>query len=422
MENDQLKQAFETVSIVQIAHDLGIEWLKEGAGQRSPFRPDRSAGSFSVQRAYFKDHAHDEHKGGHIAFVQLARPGWSKRECIEFIIRAAGMEPERQKPGTVKRVTTEKRTKLYRAAQEAAAKIAPLGMPEPPPMDAIVRARWNDGQAVIAGKMQELADSRGWPESTMRWLVGQNKTALPLLPWVDDGNVRGWGFMVEKPQFDSRGNSALIPVGYHIRYSVYKTGQDGQKTETRQWVYCPYVPAETGQDGKRKELSAFQRHLVDARLRLPAYPFVLGSIADPRLVIITEGQFDIISFALAFGWLDSGIPSGVVLMALRGVSSPSVLLAAYGDWLRRHKTFVWYVGDNDEAGKTVVAQKGNINAIATEPSFIDRLRALGCTVYPETVSHPGCKDFNDIWRECNPSIATMRNWAAHVGCGDLING
>lgn len=418
---DQLQEAFRRVSIVQLLHQFGYADAREGKGLKSLFRDDRKAGSVEIKHNRYRDYACDEHNFGHLELIMHVQH-CTKGKAIGILFEAAGLEREHQKPGTVKRVMAEKRTRLFQAARENAAKIEPLGMPEPPPMDAPIRARWNDGKAAIVGKMQELAESRSWPESAMRWLVGQNKTSLPLLPWVDDGNVRGWAFLVERPVFDSRGNSGLVPVGFHIRYSIHKPGQDGQKTKTRQWVYCPYVPIESGPDGKKKNLSDFQRHLIDARLRLPAYPFVLGSIAAPKLVIITEGQFDAVSLAMAFGWIDAEIPPGVVLMALRGVSSPAVLLSSYGDWLRRNKPFVWYIGDNDAAGKTVAAQKGNINAIASEPSFIDRLRAIGCTVYPETITHPGCKDFNDVWRAAPPSIATMRKWANYIGCGDLING
>ena len=85
MEENQLGIAFEQLSIVRVAQELGLN-LREGTGQKSPFRKDIHAGSFSVQTNYFKDHACDEHKGGVWNFVKLARPDWQNQEIAEFII------------------------------------------------------------------------------------------------------------------------------------------------------------------------------------------------------------------------------------------------------------------------------------------------------------------------------------------------
>jgi hypothetical protein len=409
MDSDnQLAIAFESVSIVQLAHELGFTDLREGAGQRSPFREDRKAGSFSVQRSYFKDHAHDEHSGGHIKFVELAKPAWSKKECIEFIIRAAGMEPERQSAGTVRRVMNEKRERLYTREQLKVSEIPKLDGVEPPPWPGRLRERWNEGQAAILEHLGDLAESRGWPAAAMRSLIGMNKTSLPLLPWCDDGgNRRGWGWLVEKPVF-SGARSELVPVGFHSRYKVFTKGAPPDK----RWVYCPYVP--------ERQTSNFQRWLADFRVRLPAYPFVLGDLSAPRLVVILEGQFDAVSFALAWGWLAAGLPPGVVVMGLRGVSSPMVLLAAYGPWLRRNKPFVWLIGDNDEAGRRLVERK-NAARLGGEPSFVDRLRAQGCTVAGRFYAVEGCKDFNDLWRAHAPDVGDMERLAAEAGCLSVVD-
>lgn len=404
--NNQLSIAFDRVSLVQLAHALGLVDVREGAAQKSPFREDRKAGSFSVQKAYFKDHAHDEHKGGHIAFVQLARPGWSKKECIEFIIREAGMEPEKQTAGAVKKVMRAKKQDMYRAAENKTAEIPKLNVPEPMAMSGEVRARWNDGQAAIIDSMAKLAESRGWDEAVMRKLIGLNKTSAPLLPWADEGERRMWAFMVEKPVFDGA-RAKLIPVGYHGRYKHH----DKPNPPERRWVYVPYVPTKAGSD--------FQQYLVRMNTKLPAYPFVLGDLVNPRLVVILEGQFDAVSFALAFGWLESGLPAGVVVMGLRGVSSPLVMLSAYGGWLRRHNPAIWLIGDNDEAGRKLVKRK-DPERIGGEPSFLDRLRAQGCRVLARYYDVEGCKDFNDIWKAHRPGVEQMRAMAAEAGCLEVV--
>lgn len=416
--DNQLGEAFSRVTILELAHKLGYHWLKEGGGQRSPFRNDKKAGSFliSKDRPWFEDFACSEHRGGHIKFVELSRPGWPKKECIEFIIRAAGMEPIRQSAGAVKEMMKEKRQDAFRAAQKKMAALPKLSVPEPGPMSERIRRAWNDGQAAIIDQMDRLAESRGWPVEVMRSLVGANKTSYARLPWSNGkDNKRGWAFLVEKPVF--RGNECgLVPVGYHVRYEVWQDKQLVRKP----YVYVPYVPDPKRPDGTPKRLSDFQQFLLKLNTVIPAYPFVLGSLVDPRLVIITEGQYDAVSLSLAFGW-KAVPPPGVVVMGLRGVQSCDPLLAAYGGWLRRHKPFVWVIGDNDEAGRNLATRK-NFDRIDSDPSFIDRLRAQGCTVAGRFYEIDGCKDFNDIWRAHRPSLEQMHAMATEAGCGEMIKG
>lgn len=403
---DQLKAAFERLSLVELAAVLGIE-LKEGAGQKSPFREDHSAGSFSVQRSAFKDFANDEHRGGHIAFVRLARPNWSKGEAIEFIIKAAGLEPEKQPPSRVNAAKKLKRAELYKQAKAKREELPELDY-RPAPWSNPIRERWEEGIDPLHRAAPELAFSRGWKTETLQALAKAGKTSLPLLPWAmgENGN-RGWAWLVERPDpIPGSGSRALslVPVGFHARYSHY----DADKTETRRWVYVPYLPGE----GKAK--TDFQRHLAAMHCKLPAFPFVLGDLREPRLVVILEGQFDAVSFALAFGWIDNGFPPGVAVFGLRGVMSQTPFLAGYGAWLRACKPFVWVVGDNDAAGLSI--DHGNAAGdILADPSFLDRIRAQGCRVHACTVDFEGCKDFNDLWRVAPPSIDTMQKWAAHIG-------
>lgn len=408
---DQLNTAFESLSIVELAAALGIE-LREGAGQKSPFREDHSAGSFSVQRSAFKDFANDEHRGGHIAFVKIARPGWSKKEAIDFIIKTAGMEPEKQNPSRVSAAKKLKRAELYRQAGAKLHELPEIN-PLPAPWSKSVRECFEEGIEPLQAVAPELAFSRGWEPSALCALALAGKTSLPLLPWAANakGN-RGWAWIVERPDPvpGSAGRAlSLVPVGFHSRYAVY----DAEKKESRRWVYVPYLPGE----GKAK--TDFQKHLAAMRCKLPAYPFVLGDLSAPRLVVILEGQFDAVSFALAFGWLEKGFPSGVAVFGLRGAQSQAPFLAGYGAWLRASKPFVWVVGDNDEAGRALDRADTSGNILA-EPSFLDRIRALGCPVHGCTVDLDGCKDFNDVWREAPPSVDTMQKWANHIGAPEVI--
>lgn len=402
-EENQLAIAFERLTIVRVAQELGID-LNEGAGQKSPFRADRKAGSFSVQSTYFKDHAEDDHKGGAWQFVELARPAWSKQEIAEFLIRAAGMDPVRKKPGTMRREEKAKREKLYTKMERDAAALPRL-QAEPGPWSEKLKSRWLEGVEPLKKHAERLADERGWSVDVLLD-IANHKTSLPLQPWVDEGNRRMWSWLVEKPSFHS-GEAALIPVGYHGRYKTYSKNE-----VQKRWCYVPYLP--------QTPRTEFQQHLKAANEKLPPYPFILGDVtAPPHLVIILEGQFDAVSLACAFGWLPGEPPRGIVILGLRGVNSPDALLAAYGTWLRKHKPFVWILGDNDEAGKSLATGE-NDQVLGANPSFIARLRAQGCRVKLQFLTIEGCKDFNDVWRTHQPDMDAMRGLAGVAGCSDLI--
>jgi len=410
--DDQLQIAFDSLTIVQVLHRLGYMDLREGAGQKNPWREDKKAGSFSVQRGYFKDHANDEFAGGHIKAVEFSRPDWSKKQCIDWLIEASGQTPNKQSAGAVKAQMKEKRETLYRNQQRKVEELPKLGMHAPGPMTKEIRDCWNEGQQALLPMVGKLAASRGWDESVMRSMVGQNKTSLPRLPWSNGSdNKRGWAWLIEKPIFEG-GKAALVPVGFHARYKIFKKDEPVEK----RWLYVPYVPAT-----KPKRMTPMQEFLIKFNTKLPAYPFVLGDLKNPKLIIITEGQFDAVSVAAAFQWLENGLPAGVVIFGLRGVSSPNVFLAAYGAWVRRHKPFVWIIGDNDAAGRAMDRQRVvDAKKIVKEPSFIDRLRAQGCTVEFQWLEVEGCKDFNDVWRAHNPSIDQMHALADVAGCDEIL--
>ncbi len=398
-KENQLSEAFDLLTIVQVARALGMD-LRTGTAQKSPLRNDRHPGSFSVQEKFFKDHAHDEHKGGVWKFVELACPSWEKKEIADFLIRTAGMAPQSKPPGRVRREARESRAKLY-AAAEAKARELP-NIPEAPPLwSEDVRGRWAEGLKPLKEALEKTAATRGWPPEALDALAG-SKTSFPRVPWVDEGRRRMWAWRVERPLFAAK-EARLIPVGYHSRYKVFRQGE----VAGRRWCYIPYAPA--------CPKSEFQRRLAASPVQLPTYPFILGDIGSPpHLAIIVEGQFDAVSMALAFGWLPRGLPPGVVILGLRGVQSQAPLLAAYGAWFRRHRPFVWILGDNDAAGRELarLAASGRIDA---SPSLAARLRAQGCRVRIQFTAVDGCKDFNDVWRKHRPSIQQMEALAEAIG-------
>lgn len=422
--DEQLGRAFDNVTVIQVAAHFGVT-LKMGV-QKSPFREDKKGESFSVFAKGFryKDQARDEIKGGSWEMVKLCAAecgrSMSGKEIRDLLVELNGETPEKLTRGQVRREVKEKRGQLYKDAAAAREELPELGRPEPPEWSDEVRTRWEEGLTAIEPNLNKLGESRGWcfDFEVMRWLAEQNKTSAPLLPWSDEkGNKRCWAWLVEKPVARRGSGGAaldLVPVGYHARFRIFQ--KDGAK---KSWIYVPYIPVSTRPDGSKKQLTDFQRLLQEQAVNIPAYPFVLGDLSGAKLVVILEGQFDAVTFALAFGWLQHGFPAGVAVFGLRGVQSQAAMLSAYGLWLRRHKPFVWIIGDNDEAGRNI-DKRDPSNQIKREPTFVDRLRAQGCTVRAELINHSRCKDFNDVWQVADISPGDMQAWAAHVGCGEFV--
>jgi len=418
--DDQLSRAFKSVTVIRVAEHFGIH-LKIGL-QKSPFREDKHP-SFSVYNNgfSFKDHADDSARGGAWKMAQLCAPQLSPGEIRDLLVSLNGEKPSRPTKNQMRRINREKREDLYQAQQRKLEEIPQLECAEPGPWPPKIKERWEEGKKYLQNAITKtgkslaakLAESRGWDERVITDLVSQGKTACPLLPWSSKReNKRGWGWLVEKPIFQGL-KIALIPVGYHVRYKIYTSKGKVHQAKEKRWTYIPYVPT----DPK----SEFQAYLKRYNCRIPAYPFVLGDLSAPRLVIILEGQFDAVSFAEAFQWLEKGFPAGISVFGLRGVSSPGVFLAAYGRWLKKYKPCIWLLGDNDDAGRKLVMRRNN-EKINTEPCFVDRLRAQGCKVRAQYLNIDGCKDFNDVWRSRRPTRQEMIDLAKVAGYDGLITG
>lgn len=417
-KDEQLDRAYSSVTCLQVARHFGIEGLNIGV-QKSPFREDKHGQSFSIippDGRFYKDHATMDKAAGIWKFAQCCceRNGisMSGREIRDLLVTLNGEEPKKLTRGQVKREVKEKRQNLYKQAKASAEELPRFSQGEEPGVWSVpVRERWEAGLDALCEKASKRADERGWDERVVLDLIDLNKTSMVTPPW-DRG--RSWAWLVEKPIYKA-GQISLVPVGYHERDIFYKGEQ-----QSKRWTYVPYIPSRKRPDGSPKKLTEFQRHLAAMQTKLIAYPFVLGDFsAPPALCVTLEGQFDAVSFAEAFGWIRNGLPPGVFVFGLRGVQSQKAMLAAYGMWLRKYNPFVWIIGDNDEAGHKIDRKK-DLNAIAGEPSFIDRIRAQGCPVHGELINHPGCKDFNDVYRAARPSIETMKKWAAHVGAGEFV--
>lgn len=415
-DDEQLDQAFSTLEILTVARHFGIEGLKEGVVTKSPFREDKNGKSFSIYRdtrtgnfSSWKDHANGD-GGGVWNFAKEAAPAMEGKDIRNLLVELSGQDPKRLTRGQVKREVAAKRQDLYKDQAKALADLPTIKTPIPGPWSMQVRARYEEGKGVLVGLADKIAATRGWAGRVIVDLIAMGKTSSVELPW---NRGRAWAWMVEKPAPKKGAGGRdldLVPVGYHGRYKY----RNPDKTFKKMWSYIPSIPGDKKKDGTPKHLTPFQEHLKALGMGIPAYPFVIGDLCKPVLVVVLEGQFDAVSFAEAFGWIEGGFPAGVSVFGLRGVQSQVPFLAAYGFWLKKNQPAVWIIGDNDAAGVKLAEYDASGN-IVREPSFIERIRAQGCTVKAEVIGHPGCKDFNDVFKAGRPSLEVMKAWSALRG-------
>jgi hypothetical protein len=130
-------------------------------------------------------------------------------------------------------------------------------------------------------------------------------------------------------------------------------------------------------------------------------PFILGEFTTARLLVITEGQWDAITFALVAGWLGDQVawPDWICVIGIRGANGINPFLTHYAaHWPRHAKCLL--LPDNDGAGATW------FESCEGQLSFADRLSDRCTEVHVEVVS--GAKDFNEAWRRRLVKYADIR--------------
>jgi len=159
--NQRIAAAKAKVRIPDAWRALGLPHPPQDGQQsaRSPFRADRnpSVSIFNGGKG-FKDHAHPDHRGDVVSFVQIAT-GCTRREAVEAVLTWAGdLAPIN--PGRL-------RTAVIPAAK------APLVLPdrprdeEPKPPPSLTDAR-----PLSPRECQSIADSRGLPATACAFLAG----------------------------------------------------------------------------------------------------------------------------------------------------------------------------------------------------------------------------------------------------------
>ena len=285
----------------------------------------------------------------------------------------------------------------------------------------VVSGRFADGAVDTEKLAAALAQERGWQEQWVWWLLDEGLISWPELPWSRSRSV---AFRVDGPALGrvpdearTNGDRTVVrdvrAVGYHQRFVV-----DGRKS----WVYVPYWAGS-------ERLSAFQaamreaeskRGRTDADGLVPALPFFMGVRDGLRFLVITEGQWDAVTFAGAMGWLDSDTawPEGVTVMGSRGSTGVDTLLAYWGEWLGEWRPPVLVLADNDVAGKKWDEPPKTELGALRPPTFTDKLRAGGAgKVVVSRVRSAVGKDFNDFWKARRPSRGALVAWLHGLGLG-----
>jgi len=280
------------------------EW-RPGKACRCPWREDRSP-SFSVSAdgRLFNDFASGQ-GGDVVAFLSHARGISMSEAAREFLRMAGGGVQQCPLPRPIRPIVTER----------------PPYHPEAMPDDVV--AVWCEGRAHLAGNMallSNLARWRGWPMKAAASLADASLLACPLL---HGQRVTAW--KVEAPHKGNHGFE-LLAVGYHARLPARDEGSRAS------WRFAPTEKS--------------HGHGI------PSLPFLLGvPFPEARKIIVTEGQWDSVSLAIAWGWPARSLPPGVVLVALRGSQGIRPFLESYRQFWPLDADAV-LIPDNDSAGGT----------------------------------------------------------------------
>ena len=312
---------------------------------RAPHRDDKSP-SFSVYQNQagewrFKDHTGEQ--GGVVGFVMLS--GMDEKQAARWLMEKAGIVPG-ESADFMPRPKPERK---------------PRAVEKLPPMPVEVIAKWNEGVNHLQSKSEliaGLASFRGWPAKFAQHLVDCAIVSMPLYH-----GQRGIAFLVETPE-NIGGELTMRDIGFHCRLKPKELG--GRPS----WRFVP--------------------NASEHRQSTPALPFIIGGswFDSARLLVITEGQFDALTFALAAGWLGEGCkwPEGVCVIGIRGASGINAFLQPYAQFWPANANCL-LLPDGDKPGEQWFEGPN---------SFADRLAKLCRKV--AVVKCRAQKDFNDLYR------------------------
>ena len=340
-----LEKALEIVNIPELWEILGLPGFPLlGRNTLSPFRVETTP-SFNISSdgRLFNDFGYPSHKGNAVHFLMIAC-GCSKGDAAKELIRLAS---------NIK--TDHSKSILTPASLETCPRQTEPFIPRP--MPPTIQATWDAGLSLLRRNSElqiEIAEQRGWPVEVTNFL-----NDCGLMGYPECWSKFGPAFRVDFPVLTHEGKFAVIPIGFHVRLQF-------DVTKKPPWFVFP----------NRR----FGNYSV------PLMPFVLGTFSQAKLLVITEGQWDAITFAHTAGWLspNGSFPNNVCVIGIRGVQGTKPFLNYYRQfWPEGVKTLL--IPDNDPAGD---------HWTHGQASFEHELRCLCCEVRVLKVRKSEGKDFN----------------------------
>jgi hypothetical protein len=455
-DND-LQRALERLTIQEVWRRAGLANPPRDGNLvvKSPFRDDTHGKSFSIFKrgAVAKDQATGDVYSIY-RFAELAT-GITGTELVDRLCEWAGVnrtvhlrqqlriavagavdgKPIELPPAVMKLARRIEKQAANREAearvydQVARAVLPKAEVREMHPWSDAVRGRYLEGWKMLRDteeKQRDWAKDRGWLVEWVKWLIRQGLIAMPWVPWTlpeAKHAQRGKAFAVDVPVLSEKGELLeLRRVGYHQRYFILgELGPGGQREPNQKlWTYVPYMPEEA------KQKTEFQREMVAAELArgaeigrgcIAGVPFVFGDFAAPRLLVVTEGQWDAVTFAGAAGWFEMDPAEwGAAVMGVRGNEGADTLIAYWGKWILEHKPAVLVLADNDAAGLRWTNAEPREPGQPVPPTLAEKLKAAGARrVYVSRVRPELGKDFNDYWKTRRPSPAAIAGWLVKLG-------
>lgn len=452
-ENDDLSRAMAALTIFDVWRAALTDGcisepapMRDGVG-KSPFREDKKGGSFSIskQGKAWKDWAIGEDKGSIWGFGLRCWPQLPKKELADKLIDLSGIirtprpqprapaQASEQSPAIVspelkKAASFLKRKNAKQAAidrlydQRALAMTSSMDWRRVSPWPPFVAKHWAAGLQTLRdepSRVKKLAERRGWPFEWVWELIESDLLSVPVERWSRaDRQVHQLAFRVDQPII--KGTAVVLdPIGYHQRFLVHRQGADAPE---KKWLFLPSTPRKDPANDFERDLlahSAEHNSTPDQpRSLVPPLPFVLGDLNAPKLLILTEGQWDAISIFGACGWFeDASPPQGVAVFGIRGNQGTEAFLTWWREWFARVNPTVWVIADNDAAGKSWREQPSAPVGQIRPPSLADRLRHHGAKNVITSWLKPGTwgKDFNDYYKAAKPTRAAMFKWMRRVG-------
>ena len=299
----------------------------------------------------YDDHYHCFGCGAHgdiFSYVQQTK-NWNFKTAFEYLAKEAGLSWRKNESYT--KIASSKSTKSTK----------PISLPVIKPWPQVVQDCWREGVehlAQNAALQTKIAAWRGWTPELVLFLATNEIMAAPLY------YERGIAFRVDCPFINELGIFSTQPIGFHIRL------ERDSYPERPLWFFLPNEK-EHGQ-------------------KVESLPFILGDFSTAKLLIITEGQWDAITFCHAADWMkhDASWPDGICVIGIRGAHGINPFLRNYLPyWPESNKCLL--LPDLDEAGSRWFTSDGN------QKSFAEKLAELCIEVNVQKIK--GAKDFNEAW-------------------------